>query len=472
MLFRYMAGAVSARTGDEMSGPALLVMGLAVTGSPVPASWLLAGLTVSAAAGGPLLGVLLDRSARPGRLLASCLLGYAGGLLLILALLGRVPDAVVIGLAVVTGLLGPALTGGWTAQLPLVSGPGRLGRATALDSMSYNVAGLAGPALVGAVAAFGGGGAAVLVSAGLLIAALPAAYGLPSRGGLAVRAGTDDETRTATGHRVRPGTSHGVRAGTGHGVRGGTGRGELPARVVRAKVGMVGTEVKAGVSAIVRNVALRRATVGSMVSCCGLAMLVVSAPVLGERLTGQSGHGALLLAVTAAAGLTANAVLAVLTRPRSPTRADAPRPWDVAEQAGDLAEQTEHSGNRAERAGNGLGARFWDVVQAAGTAVLGVGMVVLAVSGTFWVAVVGAAVAGLGEGPQLTALFAVRHREAPARLRSQVFTMAASVKITSFALGSALAGPLAAYDVGIALLTGAALQATAAAVLLPRGRSG
>jgi MFS family permease len=463
VLFRYMTGAVAARTGDEMSGPALLVMGLAVTGSPVPASWLLAGLTVSAAAGGPLLGVLLDRSPRPGRLLASCLLGYAGGLLLILALLGRVPDAVVIGLAVVTGLLGPALTGGWTAQLPLVAGPGRLGRATALDSMSYNLAGLAGPALVGAVAAFGGGGAAVPVSAGLLIAALPAAYGLPSRGGLAVRAGTDDETRTATGHRVRPGTSHGV--------RGGTGRGELPARVVRAKVRAVGAEVRAGVSAIVRNVALRRATVGSMVSCCGLAMLVVSAPVLGERLTGQSGHGALLLAVTAAAGLTANAVLAALTRPRSPARADAPRPWDVAEQAGDLAERTERSGNRAERAGNGPGARFWDVVQAAGTAVLGVGMVVLAVSGTFWVAVVGAAVAGLGEGPQLTALFAVRHREAPARLRSQVFTTAASVKITSFALGSALAGPLAAYDVGIALLAGAALQATAAAILLPRGRS-
>ncbi|GAA1682407.1 MFS transporter [Nonomuraea maheshkhaliensis] len=428
-----------------MSGPALLVMGLAVTGSPVPASLLLAGLTVSGAAGGPLLGVLLDRSARPGRLLASCLLGYAAGLLLILALLGRVPDAVVVGPAVVTGLLGPALTGGWTAQLPLVAGQGRLGRATALDSMSYNVAGLAGPALVGAVAAAGGGGAAVLVSAALLIAALPAAYGLPTRSGPVLPEGTD----------------HGARVGTGSEVRSGTGRSESPARAVRAKAGVVRAEVRAGVAAIVRNAALRRATIGSMVSCCGLAMLVVSVPVLGERLTGESGHGALLLAVTAAAGLGANAVLAALTRPRKPARAEASQPWDVAEQAGDVARPSE----------NGPGARFWDVVQAAGTAVLGAGMVVLAVSGTFWVAVVGAVVAGLGEGPQLTALFAVRHREAPARLRSQVFTTAASVKITSFALGSALAGPLAAYDVGFALLAGAALQATAAAVLLPRGRS-
>ncbi|MEV4175858.1 MFS transporter, partial [Nonomuraea sp. NPDC049709] len=161
MLARYMTGALAARTGDEMSGPALLVTGLAVTGSPLLASWLLAGLTVSAAAGGPLLGVLLDRSRRPGRLLAACLLGYAAGLLLLLGLLvpggqGRAPDAVLVGLAIVTGLLGPALTGGWTAQLPLVAGPARLGRATALDSMSYNASGLAGPALVGVLAAASG----------------------------------------------------------------------------------------------------------------------------------------------------------------------------------------------------------------------------------------------------------------------------------------------------------------------------
>ncbi|TDE22854.1 MFS transporter, partial [Nonomuraea mesophila] len=176
MLWRYMGGAVAARTGDEMSGPALLVTGLAVTGSPVAASWLLAGLTVSAAVGGPLLGVLLDRARRPGRLLACCLAGYAAGLLLVLSGLGRVPEAALVGVAVATGLLGPALTGGWTAQLPLVTAPGRLGRATALDAMTYNVAGLAGPAVVGALAAVGGATTAVLACVALLAAALPIAW--------------------------------------------------------------------------------------------------------------------------------------------------------------------------------------------------------------------------------------------------------------------------------------------------------
>ncbi|MFD2350895.1 hypothetical protein ACFSTC_18520 [Nonomuraea ferruginea] len=60
----------------------------------------------------------------------------------------------------------------------------------------------------------------------------------------------------------------------------------------------------------------------------------------------------------------------------------------------------------------------------------------------------------MGEGPQLTALFAVRHREAPERVRGQVFTTGASLKITSFAAGSALAGPLVALSPGAALLAG------------------
>ncbi|NED38489.1 MFS transporter, partial [Amycolatopsis sp. SID8362] len=47
MLRRYLAGATLARTGDELSGPALLLLGL--TAGPHAGSALLAGLTAAAA---------------------------------------------------------------------------------------------------------------------------------------------------------------------------------------------------------------------------------------------------------------------------------------------------------------------------------------------------------------------------------------------------------------------------------------
>jgi hypothetical protein len=55
------------------------------------------------------------------------------------------------------------------------------------------------------------------------------------------------------------------------------------------------------------------------------------------------------------------------------------------------------------------------------------------------------AVAGVADGPQLAAIFAVRHRETPPRLRGQVFTTAASLKITAGAAGAAVAGSLAGH---------------------------
>ncbi|MER6512194.1 MFS transporter [Nonomuraea sp. NPDC001636] len=423
MLTRYMAGVVAARTGDEMSGPALLVAGLAATGSPLLGASLLAGLTVSAAVGGPLLGVLLDRARRPGRLLACCLLGYAAGLLLVAAGVGRVPGTALVALAVVTGLAGPALTGGWTGQLPLVSGPdrGRLARATALDAMTYNVAGLAGPAAVGVVAAVAGGTAAVLVSVALLLTALPAAWTLPTRTPRHWPTPAHPTSDLPAGNRPV-------------GERRRFGRVASPVRAA----GAVGREMAAGVRAVLGNRVLGRATAGSMVSCAGAGMFVVSAPVLGLELTGDSSRGTLLLAVTAAAGLAANGLLAWRGGPRRRNTAPA-----------------------------------WDRTLAWSTALVGAGMALAATAGTalvgaYWIAVVAAGLVGMGEGPQLTALFAVRQREAPAGLRSQVFTTGASLKITSFAVGSALAGPLSTHSAAAALLTGAALQAVAVCVLLRR----
>jgi MFS family permease len=77
MLWKYLGGTAVSRAGDEMTGPALLLLGFAVTGHPATGSVLLAALTIAAAAGGPLFGALLDRSPRPDRVLALTLAAYA-----------------------------------------------------------------------------------------------------------------------------------------------------------------------------------------------------------------------------------------------------------------------------------------------------------------------------------------------------------------------------------------------------------
>ncbi|MEV5700007.1 MFS transporter [Streptomyces anthocyanicus] len=375
----YLTAATAARAGDEMSGPALLLAGLAVTGSTTDASALLAGITVSAAVGGPLLGALLDRARRPGRPLAGALALYAAGLLVILAGLGRLPMTFTLPLAVLTGLLGPALSGGWTAQLPHVAADARLPRANALDAMTFGVASLAGPALAGGVAVLLGAPSAVAVSAALITAAVPAAWRLPARGA------PDRDTR--------------------------------PAPVTGA--------LAAGFRIVLRRPLLARATFTSVASCAAQGMLAACVPLLGAQWLGAAGHGVLLFSGAAVSALAANAVLAR-------------RPLAVAP----------------------------DTVVRTGALVQAVALA-LAATGLPVALVVAVLLLGVGEGPQLTALFAVRHREAPEHLRGQVFTTGASLKITAFALGVAVAGPLVAWSLPGTLALAAG---TAAAGALALGR--
>ncbi len=105
-----------------MSGPALLLLGIAVTGSTAAASLIYAGLTIAGGIGGPVFGAVLDRSGHPGRVLAVALVTYAAGLGTVAVLLGRAPVAVAAGVVVVAGLLAPALAGGWTAHTCTRSG--------------------------------------------------------------------------------------------------------------------------------------------------------------------------------------------------------------------------------------------------------------------------------------------------------------------------------------------------------------
>ena len=379
-LRRYLAGAAAARAGDEMSGPALLLLGFAVTGRPETGSGLLASLTIAGAAGGPLFGALLDRSRRPDRLLAWTLVAYALGIVAVEAAAGRLPMPALATIALLAGLFNPAVTGGWTAQLPRVVTARELDRGSALDALTFSAASLAGPALAAGVAAGIGARAAVLTAAALVALAVPSACSLS---------------------RYRPGAGQ--------------------RRVALRR------QMAAGFAVIAGRRPLLRATVTSVVSYAGIGMLLVCCPLLGAQRLGDPARGALLISAIAVASLTANAILA-----RRPGRG---RP---------------------------------DTQVFASTLVIGVSMAAAAVA-PGWLTLAAVAMAGAGEGPQLTALFAVRHRETPANLRGQVYTTAASLKIAGLAAGAALAGPLAGWSVTGCLLIAAGTELCAAAAYLAAG---
>jgi MFS family permease len=377
----YLGGAAAARAGDEMSGPALLLLGFAVTGRPATGSELLASVIVAAAVGGPVFGVLLDRSRRPDRMLAMTLAAYALGIVAIEATVGRLPMPAVVLIALVTGLFNPAVAGGWTAQLPRMVTGRELDRGSALDAMTYSAASLVGPALAALIAAGFGARPAVMVAAALVALAGPAACSLS---------------------RYPPSRAH---AGT-----------LAPHR-----------QVAAGFAAIATRRPLLRATVTSVVSYVGIGMLLVCCPVLGAQRLGGPARGALLISAIAAASLAANAILA--RRPAT----GAP-----------------------------------DVRIFASTLVIGASMAAAAVA-PGWLTMAAVAAGGAGEGPQLTALFAVRHREAPEHMRGQIYTTAASLKIAGMAAGAALAGPLAGRSVTTCLLVAAGTELCAAAAYLLTG---
>ena len=104
----------------------------------------------------------------------------------------------------------------------------------------------------------------------------------------------------------------------------------------------------------------------------------------------------------------------------------------------------------------------------ASTLVIGASMAAAALA-PGWLTLAAVALGGAGEGPQLTALLAVRHRETPAHLRGQVYTTAASLKIAGLAAGAALAGPLAGWSVTGCLLIAAGTELVAAAAYLLAG---
>ncbi len=182
--------------------------------------------------------------------------------------------------------------------------------------------------------------------------------------------------------------------------------------------------VRTGLRHIVNVPPLRGVTVAGALSLGGLGLLTVAFPFFAVDELGESRSAAGFLWAAFAAGSTVGAIGLVGFQTRF-------RPHAVV-----------------------IGA----------IAGLGVAMMLWPLAGALPVALGLIALAGLVDGPGFAAQFAVRQRWTPPELHGQVFTTAASLKVGSFAIGAALAGP-AVVTLGAqgTLVAAASIQFVAAA---------
>jgi MFS family permease len=262
-----LISATVSRLADQSASIALVLLVIARTHNPRLAGLVVAAFTVPTLITGPVIGAYLDQLKAKRALFAANQVTLAAALTGVAVLAGHTPGAVLIGLGLLAGLTAPVLTGGFSSLVPLVVPPARLRRANALDAASYNVAGLAGPALVAALAGAAGAGLALSAVAGIAALGLVLVLGAPM----------------PTTPRPGPGTS-------------GTGPADPSPRPLRATV--------ADGLRLLRDVPLLRSTtIATTLSQLSQGLLPVTLPLLAVRLGHPVAAGAWLLTALSAGGL-------------------------------------------------------------------------------------------------------------------------------------------------------------------------
>ncbi|WAC67201.1 hypothetical protein OVA14_05515 [Agrococcus sp. SL85] len=147
---RQLAASVPFRTAASGTQIAIPILVVDRTGDIGLGALLVALALIPSIVAAPLVGAVLDRARRPRRLLmaaaAASALAYA-----VAAGLDPLPVWAVAAALVVSGLLTPFGFGGLSSFVAADTGAGAH-RAYALDALSYNVSGVAGPALVALLA--------------------------------------------------------------------------------------------------------------------------------------------------------------------------------------------------------------------------------------------------------------------------------------------------------------------------------
>lgn len=261
----------TARLANEAARVAVVLLVLERTGSPALAGAVVGALTLPSLVTGPLLGAWLDRTRRRRAAFVANQLLLLAGLLGLLAATGAAPAGVVLALALLPGLTAPVLTGGFTGLVAPLVPAAQLRRAYGAEAMSYNVAGVAGPALAGALAGFAGAGTAVAVTAGLSAVALAAVLRVPM------------PPPPATGHRLW--------------------------RTVRD-----------GLELLVLTPALRSVTAATTIAFAGMGAMPVVFPLLAQELGAGAAAAGLLFSTFALGALAGSLVVAARTPRTGPMR--------------------------------------------------------------------------------------------------------------------------------------------------------
>ncbi|MGA5039783.1 MFS transporter [Streptomyces capoamus] len=174
----YLTAAALARTADEGARVALVMLAAQRAGSPALGGALVAALMVPHVAAAPVAGALADTVRRRRLFHGGGVALYGVALAALAALVGRTGDLAVLALAAAAGCVAPLLTGGLTSLLGELLPKDRLPRAFSADAVSYNLAGICGPAAAAALGTAAGAALALTVlgagatAGGLLLFAL------------------------------------------------------------------------------------------------------------------------------------------------------------------------------------------------------------------------------------------------------------------------------------------------------------
>jgi MFS family permease len=190
----------------------------------------------------------------------------------------------------------------------------------------------------------------------------------------------------------------------------------LDDRGEREHTATLGQDLAAGLGAILGRPGLRRTAIITTVGFAGQASIFVAAPILAQSIGGSLGFTGIILGVFAVGGVTTAAWFA-----RRPVQ----RP------------------DRAIIVSTIL----------SGLALVGVGLAT-----TPALLLLASFLMGATEPPLISAMFQVRVRESPPQVQAQVFTTAASLRMTAFALATATCGWLLGWGVGAVIAFGVALH--------------